>query len=94
MAARSVTERLSETCERGGSAVGGERLVRLGAPALAGVRVLVPHRKQLGEERRLAIAFRYCMQGSGGRQRDQRETGVACSADAGSAPCGVSPLCR
>src|ERR1700687_2934764 len=37
--------------------------------------MLVLHRKQLGEERRLAIGFRRLAQGSGWRQRDQRAAG-------------------
>jgi hypothetical protein len=46
--------------------------MRLGTPALAGLRMLVFHRKQLGEEWRLAKCGWRVASGQHGRKRDQR----------------------
>ncbi len=82
--------RLLTTGQRGGSSVSRDRVVRLGAPALAGLRMLVAYRQQLGEERRLRgrCAGVSCASATGVSATSAR-LGAGCSVGSGAASRGV-----
>jgi len=86
MAARSVISR-----QRRGRAIGRRRFTRLQAPVFAGLRMLVLHRNQLGEERRLAERLRRIMGGNHRRQRDQSAVGFSLLCRRGFGPMSRSP---